>query len=286
MRSALGITLCSVVALSAAMSAAGDVPQRLAQEAVDAYSQALDTEQRDLRLAGFRNAERLFARVAAGESRNPELYTNLGNAALQAEHLGAAVLAYRRALALDPDHPRAVQNIEHARNLLPEWVPRPTRSGMLDTFFLWHRTLSRSERSLGAALAFAVGGLLLAAGLRFGKKGNNVARNAAIVPGLVWVALLASLAIDTGQRTRDEAVLVADETLARAADSVLAPQTLSAPLPGGVEVQILEQRSPWLRVRLASGRDAWIPESAAVRVFEPPEATAAPEPAPAEPQAG
>ncbi len=268
MRSCVLLAMASALTFAAPMSAAGDVPQQLAQQAVDAYSQALDTEQRDLRLAGFRTAERLFARVAGGESRNPELYTNWGNAALQADHLGAAVLAYRRALALDPDHPRAIQNLEHARSLLPEWVPRPASSGFLDTFFHWRRTLSRSERSLAAALAFAAGGLLVAMGLRFGKKGNNAPRNAAILPALVWVVLLASVALDSGQGARDEAVLMADETVARAADSALAPQTLPAPLPDGVEVQILERRSPWLRIRLASGRDAWIPESAASRVSD------------------
>jgi hypothetical protein len=268
MRSRLLLAMVSALTVAAPISAAADVPQQLAQQAVEAYGEALDTEQRDLRLAGFRRAERLFARVAEGESRNPELYTNMGNAALQAEHLGTAVLAYRRALSLDPDHPRAVQNLEHARTLLPEWVPRPASSGMLDTFFLWHRTLSRSERSLAAALAFLAGGLLVAAGLRFGKTGNNAPRNAAILPALVWVALAASLAIDSGRGSGDEAVLVADETIARAADSALAPQTLPAPLPGGVEVKILERRSPWLRVRLASGRDAWIPESAAILISD------------------
>ncbi|MGE4609680.1 MAG: hypothetical protein AAEJ52_23335 [Myxococcota bacterium] len=268
MRSVGLLAMASVLVGAAPIMAADVVPQQLAQQAVDAYSEALDTEQRDLRLAGFRMAERLFARVADGESRNPELYTNLGNAALQAEHLGAAVLAYRRALALDPDHPRAVQNLEHARTLLPDWVPRPAGSGLLDTFFLWHRTLSRSERSLAAALAFAAAGLLVAAGLRFGKTGNNALRNAAILPALVWAVLLASVAIDSEGAARDEAVLVADETVARAADSALAPQTLPAPLPSGVEVQILERRSPWLRIRLVSGRDAWIPESAAARIVD------------------
>jgi tetratricopeptide (TPR) repeat protein len=262
------LTIVALLALAAPMPAASDVPQQLAQQAVDAYSQALDTEQRDLRLAGFRKAERLFARLAEGESRNADLYTNLGNAALQAEHLGTAVLAYRRALALDPDYPRAVQNLEHARSLLPEWVPRPASTGLLDTFFLWHRTLSRSERSLAAGLAFAAGGLLVALGLRFGRKGNNATRNAAVLPALVWVVLLASVAFDSGGTLQNEAVLVADETVARAADSALAPQTLPAPLPGGVEVQILERRTPWLRIRLASGRDAWIPESAVSRVID------------------
>jgi len=240
--------------------------EQLVQQAVDAYTQALDTEQRDQRLAGFRKAERLFARVAQSNSRNVDLYTNLGNAALQAEHLGAAVLAYRRALVLDPDFDRAVQNLEHARTLLPDWVPRPASHGLMDTFFLWHRTSSRAERSLAAAVAFAVAGLLVAVGLRFGRRENHFARNVAVIPALVWLVLLASLAIDSP--TVDGAVLVADETSARAADSALAPQTLPAPLPAGVEVEILETRSPWLRIGLANGRDAWIPESAAVRITD------------------
>lgn len=234
------------------------------EEAIASYRAALDTSERDSRLEGFRNAERLFSRVVAGGASNPELYTNLGNAALQAEHLGAAVLAYRRALAIDPDHPRAVQNLEHVRTLLPDWVPKPEPGGLLDSFFFWHKTLARSDRSLGAAIAFAVAALLLAAAVGFGR---SALRTAAILPALVWAALIASAAV-SGARL-DEAVVIADETVARAADSALAPSTLPAPLPGGVEVQILERRSPWIRIRLANGRVAWVVESALMTVAEP-----------------
>ncbi len=38
---------------------------------------------------------------------------------------------------------------------------------------------------------------------------------------------------------------------------------------GGVEVRILERRSPWIRIRLANGRDAWVAESALRTVAEP-----------------
>ena len=34
-------------------------------------------------------------------------------------------------------------------------------------------------------------------------------------------------------------------------------------LPAGTEVRIVERRSPWLRVRLANGRDVWVPASSA-----------------------
>jgi hypothetical protein len=33
-----------------------------------------------------------------------------------------------------------------------------------------------------------------------------------------------------------------------------------------VELRIVEVRSPWLRVRLANGRDAWVAESSVARV--------------------
>jgi hypothetical protein len=81
--------------------------------------------------------------------------------------------------------------------------------------------------------------------------------------------LIASVAVDDVGARLDEAVVIADEAVARAADSALAPSTLPAPLPGGVEVRILERRSPWIRIRLANGRDAWVAESALMTVAEP-----------------
>jgi len=256
--------LGAAIAVGSASGSAQTPDAEALEEAIASYRAALDTSERDARLEGFRSAERSFARVAAGGASNPELYTNLGNAALQAEHLGAAVLAYRRALAIDPDHPRAVQNLEYVRTLLPDWVPKPEPGGLLDSFFFWHRTLARSDRALGAAIGFAIAALLLAAALRFRQP---ALRTAAILPALVWAALIASVSL--GGARLDEAVVIADETVARAADSALAPSALPAPLPGGVEVRILERRSPWIRIRLANGRDAWVAESAVTTVAEP-----------------
>jgi hypothetical protein len=235
----------------------------LVEEAIAAYTQALNTEDRARRIEQFRHAGRLFARVIDSGARSPSLYTNLGNADLQAERLGPAILAYRRALHLDPDHARALQNLEHARTLLPDWVPRPSPAGVLDTFFFWHRTLSRSERSLGAAACFAVTAALLAASIRLAQP---LLRGLALLPGLAWLAFVASLMLDPSAGRRDAAVITADEVVARAADSALAPSPFPTPLPGGVEIRILEERGPWVRVRLANGRDAWVTRSSVSRV--------------------
>ena len=237
--------------------------RELLQRALDTYAKALDIEDRDQRLESFHRAEMLFERVVASGAENPELYTNLGNAALQAERLGEAVLAYRRALLGDPDHPRALQNLEHTRALLPDWVPRPESQGVLDSFFFWHRTIPREDRAFAAALCFAAAALALAVGIRLGQSGW---RNAALLPGLAWAALAASVWLDPGAGSGDAAVITANEVVARSADSALSPAAFPQPLPGGVEVSVLERRSPWLRVRMAGGRDAWIIESSATAV--------------------
>ncbi len=237
---------------------AQDSAESLASEAIVAYTEALDARKQDLRRAGFRRAELLFSKLVEQGFENADLYTNLGNAALQAEHVGPAVLAYRRALRRDPDHPRARQNLAHARAGLPVWVPRPEEGSLFDTFFFWHRTLSRGERSLAAALLFAAGATLLAASIRFGQP---LLRNLAWLAGAGWLALLASLLIEARSGAELEAVVTAEEVVARAADSALAPSPYSAPLPGGTELRMLEQRSPWVRVRLANGSDAWVSET-------------------------
>ncbi len=56
--------------------------------------------------------------------------------------------------------------------------------------------------------------------------------------------------------------------MARAADSVLAASPFAAPLPGGTELDVIEERPPWLRVRLANGLDAWLRRGSVTRVLE------------------
>ena len=246
----------------AAGGAARSLEESLA-DAVASYTEGLHSEARDVRLAAFRRAQALFAGLAEQRVASAELYVNWGNAALQAEDLGTAVLAYRRALSVDADHPRALQNLEHARSLLPSWVPRPEPAGLFDSLLFWHRTVAEPVRERAAAGCFAGAALLLAASLRLRQ---TALRNAAVLPAIAWLALVSSLVLDPVGDARDLAVVTVPDSVARAADSALAPSAFPQPLPAGVEVRILEERSPWLRVRLASGRDAWLHHSSVVRV--------------------
>jgi len=232
----------------------------LLDEALAAYATGLDTPERDARLARFRRAEALFTHLVEAGHDTPDLHANLANAALQSERLGVAVLHLRRALALAPGHVRSQQNLEYARSRLPAWVPRPAAGGVLDTFFFWHRTLSRPQRGLAAGAAFLLACVGVGLALRFD---SATPRNLALLPAAAWLALCASLLLDPAAAARDEAVITAERVVARSADSELAPPLLPSALPAGTEVRIVERRSPWLRVRLANGRDVWVPASSA-----------------------
>jgi tetratricopeptide (TPR) repeat protein len=267
-RYCLATTAILLTVLATTRPAQAASSDQLLQEAVREYQAALESSDRDERLQQFRRAEMLFARIVAGSHgdngegtgavQNPDLYVNLGNAALGAERLGPAIAAYRRALELDPDHARARQNLRHARSLLPDWVPRPEEGGILDTFFAWTGQLSRREQQLAAALLFLITAALLAASVRWRR---TVLRNIALIPAILWSTMLAILFVHTWNDDLPPAVVVGPETVARAADAANAPVRFSQPLPSGTEVQVIERRADWSHVRLADGRDAWVQHS-------------------------
>ena len=228
---------------------------KLINQGLDAYSEAQSVTDRNARVAAFTRAEQLFTQAAGDHGANADLYANAGTAALQAERLGPAVLAFRRALELDPDHGRATRNLAHARSLLPDWLPKPHSESVLDTFFFWHRSLSTVERIGAGAVCFLLAALGFAVAIRWH---SRLARSLALLPAFAWLGLSISLAMEAGSNQWQDAVITAEETVARAADSANAPARFPDPLPGGTEVKVLEARERWARIRLANEREAWV----------------------------
>ena len=169
MRVRIILAVLVVASLVASLGAAQDTTTSL-DKAIAGYGDALDTEDHDLRIEGFRRVERLFGSAVEGGYATADLYANLGNAALQAEHLGSAVLAYRRALVLDPDHDRARQNLIHVRDQVPDWVPRPDRSTAFDSFFSVARQRVRNGTGVGGCPGFLDGRGVVVPGCRGAKR--------------------------------------------------------------------------------------------------------------------
>ena len=239
--------------------------REMAAAGVLAYDSALETRDRGARLNGFRQAERFFQSAAESPDATAWVEVNLGNAALAGERLGPAVLAYRRAQLTDRTNLRAEQNLAYARSLLPAWVPKPAPKESFRDLPAAYGRWALGLGSLRLAGIFALAALGLVAGIRFEKSGLY-ALAALLGAGWFMLCVLAVFAVE-GSDAR-EAVVTADEVTVRSADSLLSPVALSRPLPGGTEVEILEDRSPWARVRLGTGRDVWLQESSITRLEE------------------
>ncbi|MCS6913695.1 MAG: BatD family protein [Myxococcales bacterium] len=245
------------------LAAAEDLEARL-QAARQAYQAALAQPDRDLRRAGFARAEALYRELCTALPDRPALLSDWGNAALSAQEPGLAVLAYRRALHLDPRAERARRNLAALRAQLPDWLPRPPASGALDTLFFWQGQLSRPWQHLLGAALFAVA-VLLAAPWSTGRTAwRRGLRVGALFGALLWVAVLVSVVLSPDES--QQGVVVLPGVTLRSADSIGAPPALGRPLPAGTELVVREVRGAWVRVTLWNGQTGWLPLSAVARV--------------------
>ena len=230
----------------------GSTMQGAIERARQVYSRALEEQDPVRRGRYFADAERSL-REAAAMRPTPELLADWGNAALGAGDSGRATLAFRRALAAQPNHERAAKNLAWLRDRAPAWLPRPTSGGALDSLLFWRDLFSVAQRYWIAAGAFALAVLLLTP---WSTRRVRLLRRLSLVPIAVW-----AVAVGSGLLSRSappEGVVVIDGAPLRSADSAGARLAFAHPLPAGAEVTILETRDGWLRVALADGTPGWI----------------------------
>ena len=230
-------------------------------EGRSAYQEALSlTTDATARKAAFARAEVALGEAVRATPDRPELLADWGNAALGAGDVATAVLAYRRALALDATNPRAQENLAWIRNRQADAFRPATTGGAAATLLFFH-TWPRARKMIVGAAAFAIAVLLL---VPWTGRRRRALTGLAVLPFAVWIAMVASVVLE--DRHEDDAVVM-DDVVLRAADSAGAPAALSQPLPRGTEVTVLERRDAWTRVRVANGTAGWVQGGAVERIL-------------------
>ena len=226
--------------------------QGVIERARQLYSRALEEQDPVRRARYFADAERSL-REAAAMRPAAELLADWGNAALGAGDSGRATLAFRRALAVQPNHERAAKNLAWLRDRAPPWLPRPASGGALDSLLFWRDLFSVAQRYWIAAGAFAFAVLLLTP---WPTRRMRLLRRMSVVPIAVWAVAAGSALLS--RSAPPEGVVVIDGAPLRSADSAGARLAFAHPLPAGAEVTILEIRDGWLRIALADGTPGWM----------------------------
>ena len=221
--------------------------------------------------ARLREAVAIFTGLIEGDEetagvRNARLYTNLGNAHMLLGETGRAVLAYRRALRLDPQDGAAQEGLAQARARVSQRVERSAQRQAAAALAFWRGLVSASARfevALWAWAALWVALTLRAVGVA--RRGMAWGGAAALV---VCAGAGATLAIDAwSERSAPDAVVVDGPVTGRKGPDERAYEaSFTEPLRSGVEVVIAERRPGWARVRLADGRETWVPDSHAAPV--------------------
>ena len=231
---------------------------------VSDYQKALAISDAAQRGAAFRKVEIALASLLSepADSKglfSSDLYVNWGNAAIQINELGTAVLAFRKALQIDPWNTRAKKNLEYVRAQLPDWTKDDgAESVSLNRLFFWKLFLPQSTIQVIAASMFLLGAALLAASIFW----NLIPlRYLAVLPFAVWILLLLSTFSYSGDQENGGIVFVAEETMCRTADSKNSSFSFETPIPAGAEGVSMRERAEWVEIRLGKSITGWVPRS-------------------------
>jgi tetratricopeptide (TPR) repeat protein len=196
-----------------------------------------------------------------------DLFYNLGNAyfraaqAGQKDHLGRAILAYERALALAPDFEDARFNLEVARELVgARYGQDKVKDASLDP--VWVRVATWLPLTTLSWLFFGVDVLFFALliGIRFLASGflRTGLVVATIFTGLAGLALGALLALQVYYvETVKVGVVVSDEIVMREGPDVARRE--GPKLHAGHRARLLREDHGWVRIRLANQVEGWVP---------------------------
>ncbi len=218
----------------------------------------------DAFLAGhYDEAQDLYHRLIGAGFGTADVHYNLGCAALKAGRIGEAVLAFERALRLDPGHEDARANLEAAlsRNV-DELVGA-------DTGRPFFERLARRLPYRIVAWAFVATWAIFFLSLLLRRLApiRGVASLVASLCGLGIVVLGLLLADLTWYRDLvHRAVVVAEAASVRKGPS---PRFETAfEVHQGLVVRRLETDGPYVRVRLANGLEGWIRRTDVVAIAE------------------
>ena len=191
------------------------------------------------------------------------LYYNLGNAYLEGDDLGRAVLNYLLAEELSPRDPDVVANLELARSRTVDQIEAEGNSLVANVADFGRRWATAGEFGAAALLLWAASALTVGALILWPAMPRRaILRSGAVVAFAAMLVSLALLLSMLYSNPYDNSGVVTGATV----HVLSGPGTQYAEeftLHGGAQVRIVDSRHGWLRVALPGGElQGWAPSHA------------------------
>lgn len=235
-------------------------PTRIFQQANQAFEEGAALRDTDKAKADAHLSEAIEGYRSLIDDRgitNPKLYYNLGNAYMMRGDVGRAIVAYRRAMRLNPDDENLRGNLAYAKSRVETSFQTDESSRVYKALLGWQNGIPIRMR-LGAFVGlFGLGWVL---GLvRLTPRGRHAVPRWAMVAALVLSILpAASLAITAERQSGAQGVVIADSVTGRKGPEQSYEPSFTRALSEGVEFRLLESRPGWVYVRLPDGRTTWL----------------------------
>ena len=204
----------------------------------------------------FAEAKAAFEELVEHGEWKANLFHNLGNTHYRLADPGAAILAYERALTLDPAHPEARANLNLIRG----------KTGATAWPTTWRDAVFPGRWIAAYLIVAAVAGWLAVAMVWWivsTAPGEKAGRWFALVMA-VLVAGYAGAAVWYFEEARSAAIVVAKTAEVRLAPAETAGA--AGALPAGSAVRVLSVRGDWTYCALPEQRRGWISSKAIERV--------------------
>ncbi len=212
----------------------------------------------------FRRAAAGYQSIIDAGVHNGYLYYNLGNAHLQLNDVGRAIVNYRRAERFIPGDARLRANLTYARSLRKNQIEQPALGALSRSLLFWHHQTPLRWRFAGLLAVYALFWAVLIV-RTFVRRGGF--RFVLVPLALLGLALAASVSASWAAARGEQAgVVVADEVIVRKGNGEGYEPRFEQPLWPGVEFDIVEERADWLHIKLPDAREGWIRSADAERV--------------------
>ena len=196
--------------------------------------------------------------------KNPQIYTNLGNAYFFAGDKGRSLLSYQRAYRLDPSDENINHNIEFLRAQSVD-VPPNSVSKVFKYIFIWHSSSFQGRLTLFTMLNILFW-LSLAYMLYSKKRQVQWICTSSLILGLILLASLLTTAMQWDNSV--DGIITEREVTPRQGNGYIYEMALSGPLHSGSEFKLLETRKNWYYIELPGGSKCWIPSRSSTLVEE------------------
>lgn len=209
--------------------------------------------------AEYESAINSWEEILKSEETSAAVYFNLGNAYYKLNRIGPSIFYYEKALQLSPNDSDIKNNLAFAENARIDFIEPLPKS----VFSKWYQSFTGIFSYEGWAIASiicSIGFVILFLWYYFSAKerAKRLFFGSSIVV-IIFLIISISLAFITfNDSKKDQFAIVFSEELNVKSEPTLSGSSIFK-LHEGTKVEIIDHDGNWVRIRLADGKDGWIP---------------------------